>query len=192
MEVEIAALYITMHITLQWTGRPRVWSWRYGFKYGYWLICTLFHNCHQFQDIHLFCFLLLLSFPLSFQSSSPNPECLRVERILWDPTSQQTPSNGKHSVWSTYSHHRYLQSHPKVKRESESVTLCTQKQKITNVLKKKKMKILRHLHHQPLVNHLHLPWYASSEIVTQCQIMFSSNDSITILQVKGVNDIFKM
>lgn len=26
MEVEIAALYITMHITLQWTGRPRVWS----------------------------------------------------------------------------------------------------------------------------------------------------------------------
>lgn len=26
MEVEIAALYITMHITLQWTGQPRVWS----------------------------------------------------------------------------------------------------------------------------------------------------------------------
>lgn len=80
MEVEIAALYITMHITLQWTGRPRVWSWRYGFKYGYWLICTLFHNCLQFQDIHVFCFLSLFFSPVFFQSSIPNQERLRVEK----------------------------------------------------------------------------------------------------------------
>lgn len=94
MEVEIAALYITMHITLQWTGRPRVWSWRYGFKYGYWLICTLFHNCLQFQDIHVFCFLLLFSLPPAspffFQSSIPNQEHLRMERTSWDPMSQHS------------------------------------------------------------------------------------------------------
>lgn len=115
MEVEIAALYITMHITLQWTGRPRVWSWRYGFKYGYWLICTLFHNHLQFQDIHVFCFLLL--FFSQFSSS-----LLVQTRNVWEwkehwmTQCHNTEILWLLELWSTYSHHRYLLSRPDVKK----------------------------------------------------------------------------
>lgn len=69
MEVEIAALYNTMHINLQWTDLPRVWSWGYGFKYGYRLICTVGCHCLRFWDIHLLIFFFLPSvLPFSFQS----------------------------------------------------------------------------------------------------------------------------
>lgn len=174
MEVEIVALYITMHITLQRTGRPRVWSWRYGFKYGYWLICTLFHNCLQFQDIHVFCFLLLFFSP--FSSS-----LLFQTRNVWEQKEKKKHQTKCHNteilwlldIWSTYSHHRYLLSRPTVKRESASLSYCTQlffffyKRKISKWIKQ----VLRPLHRLRLENSPHLPWFASSKTHRQSWII---------------------
>lgn len=95
MEVEIAALYNTMHINLLWTDGSRVWSWGYGFKYGYWLICTVFCYCLQFQDIHLFWFLLPYVLPFSFQSYSlliQTWEVWKWTETMLHPISQQTTS----------------------------------------------------------------------------------------------------
>lgn len=120
MEVEIAALYNTMHINLQWTDRSRVWSWGYGFKYGYWLICTLCH-CLWFQDIHL------LWFPLSFvpqfcpQSltvfysksgiSEREVQQMQALNIISMKSNLSVITLGG-KLMNTYSHHRYLQNRP--------------------------------------------------------------------------------
>lgn len=174
MEVEIAALYKTMHITLQWTDRPRVWSWGYGFKYGYWLICTLFCNCLQFQDIHVFCFLLLYVLPFSFQSSSPNRAGLRKQRKnIIRPNIKTNILNAfkyheKYKVFksmNTYSHHRYLQSHPKIKIKKRWSPWTHNRHLSWEI------KILHHLRRLRLVDHLHLPCCASSVIFNQSYIM---------------------
>lgn len=92
MEVEIAALYNTMHINLQWTDRSRVWSWGYGFKYG-WLICTVFCHCLQCQDIHLLWFLLPSVLPFSSQSLTnfySKSGISEKEKRTLNLTSQQT------------------------------------------------------------------------------------------------------
>lgn len=65
MEVEIAALYNTMHINLQWTDWSKVWSWGYGFKYGYWLImysCLSLPSVSRYTFVNsLLCSVLLFS-----------------------------------------------------------------------------------------------------------------------------------
>lgn len=175
MEVEIAALYKTMHITLQWTDRPRVWSWGYGFKYGYWLICTLFCYCLQFQDIHVFCFLLLYVLPFSFQSSSPNRAGLRKQR------KNITRPNITTNILSNITRNiKFLSSwiltliiaicrvilKLKLKRDEAILSPWTHNRHLSW-----EIKILHHLRLLRLVDHLHLPCCASSVIFIQSYIM---------------------